>query len=417
MQLGDVRTRRRQEAHQKALEFKNDHQFDEALNVMMNALQTYGPNILLLVDIANLFKFQNEIGSYYFYGRKIEQEWMSFQSKISEQTKCDVSLFLSRYFYDRGQVSRSFYYIDLAHKSAITTDQHIASLAHILNLNAEFKIKTKINAYYLDCLKVSHLAQKDQCLVERALLNAEIEIIGHQQAFPRLEKYLNKNGAVDSGFHSLVIDFILKCLLNGRDLSALREQLFNFLNQINPMELSTFEKIVIQFFNQPGYFLHAQEMSYLQQRFDQSQILDVYFLNYLGCSDLATRADLKALFQLMIRDGEAANVQLMNQKYLNEKQTEQKWRMYLNEKSHQLITLDGMMPLKKDEFGLLAIFSSEPTQGASHLALQFRTQFEIKELVMRLNQKIYSLTGVPDALTITTKEVKLLESIHIIPKT
>lgn len=416
MQLNDVRTMRRQEAHRKAIELRDEHQFDEAISLMMHALQSYGPNILLLIDVANLFKFQNEIGNYYYYGRKIEQEWIAYQDKITEQTKADVAQFLALYFYDRGQAARSFYYLDLSSRAAATTDQHIMSLAHLLNLNAEFKNAKQVQELYLECLKLKDVPGKHQILVERALLKSEIEIVGYEQAFHRLEKYSSTHGVVETGFHHLLIDYILKCLLKKVDLNPLREKLFGLLNQINPMELSTFDKIVIQFFDQPHYFLHAQEMTYLQQRFNQSELFDVYYLNYLACADQMVREDLRALFQLMIREVDASTHQLLKQKYFNETIVQQKWKLYLNTKSRQLISLDGMLPLKKEEFALLAIFGQENRSSAAQLAIQFQTQFELKELVMRVNQKIYTLTGIADALTSSTSEVKLLESIDIIQK-
>lgn len=416
MQLGDIRTFRRQEAHRKAIELKHEFRYDEAISLMMHALQSYGPNILMLIDVAQLFKFQNEIGNYYYYGRKIEQEWLALENQISEKTKSDVTAFLGLYLYDRGQVSRSFYYLDLACKSAMTADQHIVSVANLLNLSAEFKMRRRIQDLYLECLKLNHLSAQHNYIVERALLKAEMEIVGFEHAFYRLEKYALKHGVVDSGFHSLIIDFLVKALLNRWDLSSIRDSLFELLNRVNPIELSTFEKIVIQFFDQPHYFLHAQEMSYLQQRFNQAEILDVYYLNYLACENEMTQKDLKSLFQLMVREADVSSQQLMKQKYFNEQPVVQKWRIYLNEKSLQLITLDGMLSLKKDEHDLLSVFTQEAPREATQLALQFQTQFELKELVMRLNQKIYTLTQVPDALTITTLEVKLLESIQIIRK-
>ena len=416
MQLNDVRTARRQEAHRKAIELREEHQFDEAIQVMMHALQSYGPNVLLLIDMAHLFKFQNEIGNYYYYGRKIEQEWILLQDKISEKTKSDVTQFLALYFYDRGQVARSFHYLDLSCRSASVTDQHITSLAHLLSLNAEFRNKKQVQSLYLECLKLKEVQGPHQVLVERALLKAEIEIVGSEHAFYRLEKYAEKHGVVETGFHHLLIDYLLKCLLSQMDLSPLREKIFALLNQINPLELSIFDKIVIQFFDQPNYFLHAQEMSYLQQRLNQSEILDIYYMNFLACADSMIREDLRSLFQLMIREADGSTHQLMKQKYFSETIVQQRWRLYLNKKSHQLISLDGMLPLKKEEFALLTIFSEETRSAAAQLALQFQTQFELKELVMRVNQKIYSLTGIPDALTVSTSEVKLLELIDIFQK-
>ncbi len=416
MQLSDVRATRRQEAHRKAIELRDEHQYDEAISLMMHALQSFGPNILLLIDIAQLFRFQSEIGNYYAYGRKIEQEWIAVQDKMTDKTKTDVTQFLASYFYDRGQAARSFYYLDLSYRSSTTTDQHLMSLGTLLNLNAEFRNLKQVNELYLECLKLKDVESKHQILIERALLKSEIELIGFESAYHRIEKFSEKNGVLESGFHHLLIDYLLKCLLNQIDLTPLREKIFGFLNKINPMELSTFDKIVIQFFDQPNYFLHAQEMSYLQQRFNQSEIFDVYFLNYLACADQTVREDLRALFQLMIRESDGPTHQLLKQKYFNETIVQQKWKLYLNVNSRQLISLEGLLPLQKDEFALLTIFSKETRSAAAQLAVQFQTQFELKELVMRVNQKIYSLTGIADAMTCSTSAVKLLESIDIIQK-
>lgn len=234
----------REKSHLGALGLLKRGAYAEAIQAFQATLDSYGPHVGLLSDLAGAQYLLGDMGEFAMTVERLEAEFAECRGLLSRRSRVQTLITLAKFAEELGRIAEAFDHIDEALKEIPAgTPLALRTRSQKLRLSASFAKDEDVSALYRSSLSVSE--KYPELVIEcfHALLIAETRLLGLEHAWPRLKELMSKNTLQAADVRLCLID-MLEAAIEMGDLPA-QETLLAQIQTTCADDLDVYERLLV----------------------------------------------------------------------------------------------------------------------------------------------------------------------------
>lgn len=224
--------------HQQAVTFSKNEDFYNAVIVLQNALEKFGPHVGLISDlVANLYLMGRFFESHKVF-KLLITEFKTSQDLLSIKSKINTLIFISKMHEEFGEIEQAIISLnEILNIPLLTPNQHIRSYSNLLRICSEFSDNNKLNEIYLSS-SIKNISNETLLFeVEHSNILAELNLFGFDITKNKIIKILNLPSLNISQKKLLLFDIVEFCF--NRNIENEFKALL--INTVKDIELTKYE--------------------------------------------------------------------------------------------------------------------------------------------------------------------------------
>jgi hypothetical protein len=167
-------------------------EFTKAIDIFTEALQEFGPHIILTADLAAAYYLDGQYGQWYRILKILESQFQEHSAQVDIEIRDRVALLISKFLEETGDINGSRLFLKLAGQSENSLTQQ-KSMVHLLRLESQYHLCDEWMTEYQSLKQVNAERENKEYTFElvHALAIAEAEASTPQLAYLSLRKVTN----------------------------------------------------------------------------------------------------------------------------------------------------------------------------------------------------------------------------------
>ncbi len=222
--------------HFQALVQIQKGEFQSARRVLIDARARFGDNLGLLRELMICHYHLQEMDEFRELFNELEDLWIKLRPQLSDQTCFEVAIALGKICEEEARLAPAQIYYDEALLYAHSAVQRVRVLVQKGRWLALHDPNEKLGAIYRELISMPKTRLSEDLTIERehSLMMIEMQLIGRNHAWMRIERLLSELDATDARL--MVFDFLELSLAKGDPIAPSVLKLAGEFKDLDPFE-------------------------------------------------------------------------------------------------------------------------------------------------------------------------------------
>lgn len=214
----------RMREHLKARYFLYNGQDEKARDILLMALGLYGENVECLRDLACCYHQLGEMSHWRKTYSKLLSDLQRLEPQLSLETRTDCWICIGKFYEEEGHVVKALKIYREYFEFYVDEPENLRRkkiLPQLVRLESQIDSQKDLGVLYSELLRTkgADLSKDLNIEVQHALMLAELQLVGPQHAWIRVENILKTQNVNLIDKSLLLFDFVEECILQGLDIS------------------------------------------------------------------------------------------------------------------------------------------------------------------------------------------------------